>query len=107
MSKGNPIVPIRIERPILMEMNAVIRKRNATTRDEPWTRTAFIVTAILEKIKKMERGRKPKKRKPKKRKQVPIADVGVLHRDPRDAEFWEGIVGDMQRDEREAIDGEN
>jgi len=105
MSKGNPIVPIRIERPILMEMEAVIRKRNENSPNAPWTRTSFIVTAILEKIMHMERSRKKRKRKSKSPKQDSIADGGVLHHGPRDAEFWEGIVSEMQRNESEVING--
>lgn len=57
MSAGSPICPIRIPAALLAEMEGVIERANDRRKGEPWTRTAFILTAIREKIVKMERSR--------------------------------------------------
>lgn len=64
MSKGSPIVPIRIPPDLLGEMERVIAARNVVTRGEPWTRTGFVISAIREKLLKMERSRRGKAVKP-------------------------------------------
>lgn len=57
MSAGSPICPIRIPAALLAEIERVIENANERRKGEPWTRTAFILTAIREKVAKMERSR--------------------------------------------------
>lgn len=62
MSKGSPIVPIRIPAELLALVDEQIASSNTRRGDEPWTRSAFIIAAIKEKLDKMERSRKSKKK---------------------------------------------
>ena len=63
MSAGTRIYPVRL-RPELVELTEeTIARRNEWTRDEPWTFSEFIRVALVEKIKKMARSRKPYRRK--------------------------------------------
>lgn len=57
-SRGSPICPIRIPAALLLEMEQLIKASNERRKGEPWTRTSFILTAIREKLYKMERSRK-------------------------------------------------
>lgn len=57
MSRGSPIVPIRIPSELLAEMDQVILRANEVRRGEPWGRTGFILSAVREKLAKMERSR--------------------------------------------------
>lgn len=57
MSKGSPIVPVRIPEATLNAMEDTIECRNANSREAPWTRSEFINIAIREKVKKMHRSR--------------------------------------------------
>lgn len=62
MSKGSQIVPIRVPADLMAAMTIAIDRRNAVAAGEPWTRTGFIVTAIREKLAKMERSRGGRRR---------------------------------------------
>lgn len=61
MSLGSPILKARIPQSVLHEVEITIARRNIFTRNAPWTISAFIVSAIKEKIAKMERSRRPRK----------------------------------------------
>lgn len=61
MSKGSPVIPLRIPQTLLNEMEIVIAQRNTLTLNEPWSRSSFIVAAIREKLAHMERSRSKKK----------------------------------------------
>lgn len=58
MSKGSPVVPIRIPATLLERIETQIAESNPRRKGEPWTRSAFILSAIEEKLAKMERSRK-------------------------------------------------
>jgi hypothetical protein len=61
MSKGSPIVPVRIPPELLGEVARCIARRNVWSRNEPWTTSGFVIAAIREKLAKMERSRNCKK----------------------------------------------
>lgn len=63
MSKGNPIVKVRIHLDDLAEIVAMLESRNANTREEVWTISDWIRSAIAEKIRKTHAGRKPRVRR--------------------------------------------
>jgi len=58
MSKGTPIVPIRVNPILLRAMDAEIAKINKCWKVIPYNRTTFILSAIRERIKHLERSRK-------------------------------------------------
>lgn len=60
MSAGNKICPIRIPPELLEAIQDAINSRNEKTREEPWTRTGFIITAIREKLAHRERSNRRK-----------------------------------------------
>ncbi len=64
MSKGSPIVPVRILPDLLAEMDAEVARLNTRRAAEPWNRTAFIVAAINERLDKLSRGRGVKRHPP-------------------------------------------
>ncbi len=64
MSKGSPIIPIRIEHALLHCLDTEIAKVNRTRKYEPYTRSSFILAAIKDKLKHLFRSRKTGK-KPK------------------------------------------
>jgi len=62
MSKGNPVVQVRVPMETLQEVNDTIAKRNATTSGEFHTLSSFVLAAIREKLDKMKRSRRPRRR---------------------------------------------
>ena len=70
-AEGSPRVILRIPQDLLSEMNEVIERRNAVTREEPWDMSAFIRTAIREKIAHVLRSRRPRPRKRANSKENP------------------------------------
>jgi len=60
MSKGTPITTLRIPVELEVEMDLAIRSANWHSRIEPYTKTAWILAAIREKIShnKRSKGRK-------------------------------------------------
>lgn len=66
MSKGSPIIPIRIPAEVLASMDLTIVQRNTYTHNEPWSRSSFIISAIKDKIAKMERSRSGRAHKSRK-----------------------------------------
>ena len=69
MSKGSPIVAVRLPAELLARVNLAVRKLQERTREEPPTRNAWIVKAISEALAKRERSRKW--RRPKRVKAEP------------------------------------
>lgn len=107
MSKGTQVYSVRIPSELSSEISKTINRRNLFSKEGPWTFTDFILMAVREKLAHMERSRTKGKKKIKEPKQEPIADGGVLHRDPREAEFWQGIEDELWSKEREAINGQS
>jgi hypothetical protein len=63
MSKGSPIVPIRFaDAELLAQIDAAVDSSVINRKDEPWTRTSFILSAVREKLAHMERARKSRKK---------------------------------------------
>lgn len=60
MSKGTPVVPVRIAPELIREIEDTIARRNFWSREIPWSVSDFIRIACKEKIRKMERCRKKK-----------------------------------------------
>jgi len=58
MSKGRPVVPLRLDPGLIEDMEIAIIRRNENTRETPWSFSDFIRVAICEKLHKMKRGRK-------------------------------------------------
>lgn len=58
MNKASRYVPIRIPMDVWDEMELTIRRAEQYRRDEPWNTTTFIITAIREKLAKMDRSRR-------------------------------------------------
>lgn len=63
MSKGNPVKGIRFDPLTLAAVEAAISQRNFFSRRKPWDFSAFVHNAIWEKLRKMQRGRAPRKRR--------------------------------------------
>jgi hypothetical protein len=57
MSKGNPIVCMRLNAEYLDVLDALVLHHNATTPGEIWTRSDWIMAAIYEKLAKLARSR--------------------------------------------------
>jgi hypothetical protein len=74
MSAGTPIVTFRLPSDVAEEVEAIIRRSVTRRKAEPWTRTAFILSAIREKLDKLERSRKSSR----KRKVPEVAAVGSV-----------------------------
>jgi hypothetical protein len=58
MSVGSPMVAVRFNPKLLTLMMARIEEANRNRQGAPWTRSDFILTAVREKLSKMERSRK-------------------------------------------------
>lgn len=60
MSKGSPIIPVRIPDELLAEIDAVV----SSYRDaEPWTRSSFIIHCVRAELAKRQRSRTWRKAK--------------------------------------------
>jgi hypothetical protein len=55
MSRGSPLLTIRIPTELLGLVDDAVARSVHTRRDGPWTRSSFINKAIQEKIAKMAR----------------------------------------------------
>lgn len=65
MTKGNPVLLVRVERELHEQITECIQRRNRRTREEPWDMSKFIRVAIRDKLAKMKRScRRYGKRKP-------------------------------------------
>lgn len=67
MSKGSPVVPIRLVPFVLERLDAAIAKNNTTRREEPWNRTTWIVDAILAKLAHQSRAEVQREKKRRKK----------------------------------------
>lgn len=63
MAKGTKIITFRLPGGLEEDMEMYIESRNEATRNEPWTKTAFIIAAIREKIDHGIRSRRARRRK--------------------------------------------
>jgi hypothetical protein len=62
MSKGTKVYPVRLDPGLMEDVEITIERRNMMTREAPWTLSDFLRIAIREKIRKMERCRRPRSR---------------------------------------------
>ena len=62
MSKGSPIISVRIPEPILAKLDKAMDRINTRRKDMPYTRHAFILAAIMDKLAHIERSRRRAKR---------------------------------------------
>jgi hypothetical protein len=60
MSKGRPVVPIRLDPGLIEDVELAIARRNEHSREQPWNFSDFVRVSICEKLDKMRRGRKQK-----------------------------------------------
>jgi len=58
MSKGTPIVTLRVSNELRNRINESIASANYYTKIEPYTLSSWILHAVKEKLDKIERGRK-------------------------------------------------
>lgn len=61
MTVGNPKLVVRVTEGVLEQIHAAIRKRNSRSRDEPWDVSAFVRTAIRDKLAHLERSRRSRR----------------------------------------------
>lgn len=62
MSKGSPIVPLRIPEEVLAEIDAKV-SRSLASGNDPHTRSSWILAAIREKLAHLKRGNRRTKHK--------------------------------------------
>ena len=65
MSKGNRIVPVRMDEELFKEVRYELDMRNANSKEAPMTMSDFVRAAIVELIRKRKAGRAPRPAKPK------------------------------------------
>jgi hypothetical protein len=58
VSRGSPVVPIRIPVELLDRIERQIRQRNHHTHEEPWTLSDFIRVSVERNLSKMCRSRR-------------------------------------------------
>jgi hypothetical protein len=63
MSKGSPIIPIRINQIDLDRIEAAVRTTNRRRNLAPYTRSSWIMAAIQDKLDHMARSKKAKAKK--------------------------------------------
>jgi hypothetical protein len=61
MSRGNPIVQMRVDDEFLQRIDEAIESRNKHSREAPWTRSDWLRQAVLDKLSHIARS-KGKKR---------------------------------------------
>ena len=62
MSRGNPIVQMRVDEEFLAMIDEALASRNEHSREAPWTRSDWLRQAALDKLAHIQRS-KVKKRK--------------------------------------------
>lgn len=62
MSKGSPIVPIRIPPLLLAEIDRLLKSANKNRKEAPYTRTSWILYAVTAKIDHIKRSNKKKRK---------------------------------------------
>lgn len=55
MSQGSPIVTLRLPPELLAMIDEYVEKSADKRREEPWTRSSFILSAVIDKLRKMNR----------------------------------------------------
>lgn len=73
MSKGSPIVKFRIPYEAHLEMMLTIKRLNRKRKEEPFTVSSFLMSCLVERLDKLDRGRNP----PKKVFQERLVNDGV------------------------------
>lgn len=63
MSAGSPIVPIRIPPLFLAAIDRAIESANKTTKEQPYTRTSWILLCVATKLDHLARSKKSKAKK--------------------------------------------
>jgi len=63
MSKGSPIVSVRVNPLLLASIDNVVARINKRRREEPLTRSTFILNCVLDKFDHLERSLKSKRPK--------------------------------------------
>lgn len=68
MSKGSPIITMRVSSKLLAEIREALVRALPHRRGEPWTMTGFIARAVREKLDHMARSRlnRPPKGRPER-----------------------------------------
>lgn len=61
MSKGSPIVQVRVPADLLEEINNSIASCNENRQGEPYTLSSWILTAVHERLNKLARSSKTKR----------------------------------------------
>jgi hypothetical protein len=68
MSKGSPIITLRVNEQLLSDLEDEIRNANFNRKDTPYTRSSWILKAVTEKISHLKRSRKEGKADAAKKK---------------------------------------
>jgi hypothetical protein len=58
MSRGSRIIPLRVKPELLARMQQTIERRNAITREAPWSMTDFVLAAVKDKLLHLDRARR-------------------------------------------------
>jgi hypothetical protein len=63
MSKGSPVIPLRVPPEVLALVDGAVERSQTARRAGGWSRSSFILEAITEKLAKMKRSRTWRKKK--------------------------------------------
>lgn len=63
MSKGSPIVLLRVKQEVLDQIDAAVARSVDTRHDEPYTRSSWIMSAILAKLDHPARAKRSKEKR--------------------------------------------
>jgi hypothetical protein len=63
MSKGSTFVSVRLGDRLIERIETVFAKTNKTRREEPYTRSSWIISAIMEKLKHQEAAQRQQERR--------------------------------------------
>jgi len=69
MSAGSQIVPIRIPAPLLQRIEKAMEMCNLHAKGEPYTRSSWILSCVLERLDKPMRRKRSQEKKRQKRKE--------------------------------------
>jgi hypothetical protein len=61
MSRGSPVVLLRLPPALLVALDAEVERQNATRVDEPYDRSGWVRQAIRERLAKLGRGRRSRR----------------------------------------------
>lgn len=65
MSKGTPVITIRIPPGVVQQIDEIAKQSINRKATEPWTRSSWIMQAIVDKLDHVRRGREASKRRRK------------------------------------------